>query len=231
MDALLVLKTSAPFRGTRVRFPHPPFPMLEEETGKDLNQIVMDAAEEQNLDVEVMQYRDEQHMADIFRIHSEIEYLDGTTDTYRADISITDDMILDPDADEEEIFMMKADRQLRNIKEESAKRMEVNGHTLIFYLQNGFHGWSQEAGREFTVEPEEYEHTQTPLPTLPEDRDSVPEWDARVFDEPPEIPMHIKERLMMYVVGWALEYSPDEWLDREMWTNRMEEEDAFDRKI
>lgn len=194
----------------------------------EVSKVAQEVSDKQGLEIDVNVYRDEAQMCDIIHLRRDVEYLDGTEDTYKAQVSVSDRMRHDDDIDLEEYIMRDVEGHIRNLKEQAAERMNVNGHSLIFYMQNGFHAVSRETGKEFIVEPEEYEHATATI-SFGEVEEPLDQSRTDVFTQSPEIPMHVKEKLMMYVVGWANTYSPDEYLTAHRWEDARQ--DGFDRKI
>lgn len=178
----------------------------------DLKALAESVAKEEGVDPDFREYEQTARMIDGIKIYKEVEYLDGTSETLQYDISTTPEMLTDADSDPEVVLRHELETAMRSIKERGSEEMEINGHRLRFYMQDSFHAWCLETGRQWSARPEDYEHTPPLRFPDPEDQPN-PLAEAHVFDDVEGIPYHVKEKLMMYVIGWALEYSPDEWFD------------------
>ena len=177
-------------------------------TEDDVEHAIYEIAEEHGIELDGVQwYTEPMRKQTIFQIYK-YSNAKGEREKYGAEIALDDQQLVNPNQSVD-IIKRQIESLTRDMKEHLSKRMEVNGHRLRFYLGDGFHAVDEAVGEEWQISEGEIKHRVGPTPPV-EEGQTFPRTHVRQADG--EIPYHVKEKMMMWVIGWALQQTPQEWM-------------------
>jgi len=180
----------------------------------DLLELAEKVGEDFPMDFKYQVYDETARFREVLRIGLNAQYVDGSEQPVTGEVTVTPEIVTDSNINPLELLEGQIQKTHRSVIENSSDKIEVNGHEIQIQMTHGFRATCLDTGVELSVQPEEYKHT--PPATLHVDGvdEALTVTDATVFDDSRDLPYHIKEKLLMYVVGWAMEYSPDEWFNQ-----------------
>lgn len=125
------------------------------------------------------------------------------------EISIAEQEVVDTTMSTATLVERRVDEAVRGIADELSIGVTVNDHDLVFSFHDGFSAVDHSTGMEWEVDPDDHKHTLRNI-WLRQDEDPCA---PCVYDSSQmEIPGHLKEQMMMWVIGWALAVDPQSWL-------------------
>lgn len=180
---------------------------------EELIEDTKELAKEEGVDLDSVNcYHDHQTMGHVIQMKKRAR-IEGSTEELGGEVVINHAKIHDSNIDHIQLIKRQIRQIAQNMREKISRHIECNEHKLVFYMEDGFHAFDKVTGEEWSVQPEDIEHT-TPMTMPPKDEDSALSQCVDFGSSEQEIPFHIKEKMMMWVVGWALEYSPREWMNQ-----------------
>lgn len=114
-----------------------------------------------------------------------------------------------PSIDTEDIQTRYIESRIQEMRQMLSESIEINGHEIVFYLEDGFSAYDKTTGKEWSFTAEDMRH-HTPIQPPVEEDCPLPHCQTTILDDY-EIPREVKEKMKMWVIGWALEFTPDEY--------------------